>query len=229
MISRKREPSSIILFFGGCELTTKSELDILGVTFDSKLVWAKHISSVSKKAGQRLGAMRKVASKLDMKGRATIYKAQVRSIMEYACLSWMSASQTVLSQLDSIQRKALRIIGVNVADAAEKLAIDSLHHRRQVAATTVLYKMHTSHSPADLRAMLPSKYVRRRNTRSSTSMPTHALSMPAAKTSTLDRSFLHSAVRIWNSLPDAAVGTISVKGIQNFKCQVHQHLLLVPP
>lgn len=229
MISRKREPSSIRLFFGSCELTIKCELEILGVIFDSKLVFAKHISSVSKKAGQRLGAMRKVAGKLDMKGKATIYKAQVRSIMEYACLSWMSASQTLLSQLNAIQSKALRIIGVNDADAAENLAIDSLHHRRQVAATTLLYKMHTSHIPADLRALLPSQYIRRRNTRSSTFMPTHALSMPAAKTFTLDRSFLHSAIRIWNSLPDAAVGTISIKGIQNFKCQVHKHLLLVPP
>uniref|UniRef100_A0A3Q1FAW4 Reverse transcriptase domain-containing protein n=1 Tax=Acanthochromis polyacanthus TaxID=80966 RepID=A0A3Q1FAW4_9TELE len=38
MISRKRKPSTIRLFFGNCELTIKSELEILGVTFDSNNV-----------------------------------------------------------------------------------------------------------------------------------------------------------------------------------------------
>ena len=229
MLSRKRKPSNLNLHFGDCKLLVKSELEILGVTFDSKLVWSKHISSVCRKAGQRLGALRKVANKLDVKGKATVYKAQVRSVMEYACLSWMNASDSVLAQLDSIQRKALRIIGVDEAEAARNLAINSLHHRRQVAATTVLYKMHTAHSPADLRALLPSLYERRRCTRSSTSMPTHALSVPAAKTSTLDRSFLHSAIRVWNNLPDTTVGTISGSRLQAFKSQVHRHLIFVPP
>lgn len=224
VMSRKRNPSNPDLYFGNCKLDLKKELVILGVNIDSKLVWDKHLSTISNKAGQRLGALRKVASKLDKEGRATVYKAQVRSIMEYACLSWMNASQSVLSQLDSIQRKALRIIGVDEATAREKLAISSLHHRRQVAAATVLYKMHTSHSPADLRAMLPSSYERRRTTRSSLSMPAHAVSMPDARTYTLDRSFLHCAIRIWNSLPDAVVGNICDDGVQAFKSRVHKHL-----
>ena len=57
--------------------------------------------------------LRRVANKLDIRGRATVYKAQVRSVMEYALLSWTSASTTNLGLLDSIQRKALRIIGVS--------------------------------------------------------------------------------------------------------------------
>ncbi|XP_077980214.1 uncharacterized protein LOC144435497 [Glandiceps talaboti] len=145
--------------------------------------------------------------------------------MEYACLSWMSASPTVLSQLDSIQQKALRIIGVDKVTACKELAITSLQHRREVAAATVLYKMHTSHCPRDLQAMLPNMYTTRRTTRASTSMPDHALTMPTAKTSTLDRSFLHSAIRMWNNLPDVVVGKINSDGIQSFKCRVHKHLI----
>ncbi|CAH1240393.1 Hypp6008 [Branchiostoma lanceolatum] len=55
--------------------------------------------------------------------------------MEYAPLCWVSAPTTSLRLLDSIQRKALRIIGVN-----EK----QTDPRRQVAATALLYKMHTT-------------------------------------------------------------------------------------
>ena len=177
----------------------ETELSILGVAVDSKLLWTKHISNISKNAGQRLGALRKIANKLDTAGRATVYKAQIRSIMEHACLSWMSTSPTVLNQLDSIHQKALRIIAVNEATACTELAIPSLQHRREVAAVTVLYKMHTSHCPRDLQELLPCPYTSGRTTRASSSMPNNALTMPHAKTSTLDRTFLHSAISIWNA------------------------------
>ena len=126
--------------------------------------------------------------------------------MEHACLSWMSASPTVLNQLDSIQQKVLQIIGVNQATACTELAIPSLQHRRDVAAVTMLYKLHTS--PRNLQELLPCPYTSRRTTHASSSMPNHALAMPHAKTSTLDRTFLHSAIRIWNALPDTVVGKI---------------------
>ena len=225
VLSRKRTPSKLDLYFGDCRLPIVNDLDILGVTIDSKLTWSKHLSTISTRAGQKLGALRKVANKLDSEGRATVYKSQVRSVMEYASLSWINASPTILAQLDNIQKKALKVIGVDEATALSRLNITSLLHRRRVAATTVLYKMHTSHCPVDLAALLPPPYIRRRATRSSVSMPDHALSLPAARTRCLDRSFIHTAVPLWNSLPESIVGNITAEGIQSFKCRVHEHLL----
>jgi hypothetical protein len=196
VLSRKRTPSKLELYFGACKLPSVEELEILGVTIDSKLTWSKHISAISTKAGQKLGALRKVANKLDAKGRATVYKAQVRSIMEYASLSWINVSPTILNHLDNIQKKALKVIGVNEATALSQLNITSRLHRRQVAAATVLYKMQTSHCPQDLSALLPQPYIRRRATRSSVSMPDHALSLPTARTRCLDRSFIHTAIPV---------------------------------
>ena len=85
--------------------------------------------------------------------------------------------------------------------------------------------MHTSVCPYDLQAMLPPPYVRRRVTRSSLSMPDHALTIPDVKTHTLDRSFVHSATGVWNSLPEYVVREITDTGLQAFKCRVHEHLL----
>ena len=180
---------------------------------------------ISKTAGQRLAALRKISSILDSKGVATVYKAQVRSVMEYSSLCWLNASSTNLTLLDNIQKKALKIIRTDETSACAQLAITSLLHRRQVAATTLLYKMHTCHCPADLRAMLPPSFVMRRTTRTCLSMPNHALSLPAASTTSLDRSFLHTAVRIWNNVPDNVVCDIQDSGIQAFKCHLHKHLL----
>ncbi|XP_071823189.1 uncharacterized protein [Apostichopus japonicus] len=221
-ISRKRNPTKLDLMFGNTKLAEKEELEILGVTIDSKLTWAKHISKVSSRAGQKLGSLRKVANKLDIRGRATVYKAQVRSVMEYASLSWMSASPTTLGLLDSIQKKALRIIGTSEEKVRTELNISSLHQRRQVAAATVLYKMHTNSCPPDLKAMLPQPFVA---TRSSLSMPSHAFTVPVSRTVSTGRTFIPSAVQVWNSLPDSVVGDISDNGAQSFKCRVHQHLI----
>ena len=85
--------------------------------------------------------------------------------------------------------------------------------------------MHTSHCPRDLQALLPNPYTSRRTTRASSSMPDHAVAMPHAKTSTLDRTFLHSAIRIWNTLPDTVVGKIKSDSVQSFKQRVNKHML----
>ncbi len=187
-ISRKRAPTKLDVLFGHTKLAEKQELEILSITMDSKLTWTKHISNISSRAGQRLGALRRVANKVDTRGRATVYKSQVRSVMEYASLSWMSASQTTLGLLDSIQKKALRIIGTTEEEARSELNIPSVHQRRQVAAATVLYKMHTILFPPDLKALLPQPYVVRRATRSSLSMPFHALAVPTSRTVSTGRT-----------------------------------------
>ena len=143
--------------------------------------------------------------------------------MEYSCLAWMNASSTTLRQLDVIQKKALRIIGVDEVLALQHHAISKLSHRRTVAATTVLYKMHTPNCPVDLKALLPQAHTVGRITRRV--LPSHALAIPKANTKCLDRSFLHSAITTWNSLPPAAVGDIASSSVQAFKKRLNKHLL----
>ena len=64
--------------------------------------------------------------------------------------------------------------------------------------------------------MLPLPLERRHVNMASTSTPDHAVSIPVAKTHHLDRSFIHTASKVWNSLPDHAAGTISHYGAQLF-------------
>ncbi|KAI8519605.1 hypothetical protein Bbelb_028620 [Branchiostoma belcheri] len=39
------------------------------------------------------------------------------------------------------------------------------------------------------------------------------------------RTFIHTAVDIWNSLPDNVVGRITDNNLQSFKTRAHRHLL----
>ena len=78
------------------------------------------------RAGEKLGAHWRISDKLDPKGRSTVYRVQVKGVMEYAFLSWMSASPTHLTRLDKIQRKALEIISVDEVTARMEKGIPNL-------------------------------------------------------------------------------------------------------
>ena len=57
--SRTMHPQSPGLAVGGTVLKESDDLVILGVTFDFKMTFEKHIRSVSRAASQRLGILRK--------------------------------------------------------------------------------------------------------------------------------------------------------------------------
>ena len=57
--SRTMQPQSPALTIDGTVLKESDNLDIIGVTFNSKLIFEKHLLSVSRAASQRLGILRK--------------------------------------------------------------------------------------------------------------------------------------------------------------------------
>ena len=57
--SRTMHPQPPPLTIDGTVLKESDDLDILGVTFDSKLTFEKHLRSVSRASSQRLGILKK--------------------------------------------------------------------------------------------------------------------------------------------------------------------------
>ena len=57
--SRTLHPQSPSLTIGGTVLNESDDLVILGVTFDSKITFEKHLRTVSTAASKRLGILRK--------------------------------------------------------------------------------------------------------------------------------------------------------------------------
>ena len=77
------------------------DLVILGVTFDSKMTFEKHLSSVSIAASQRLGILRKcwrVFHDRPILGRC--FRGFVLSVLEYCSVVWCSAADTYLKLVD---------------------------------------------------------------------------------------------------------------------------------
>ena len=115
-------------------LRLDSYLDILGVTFDSKMKFEKHLCSVSRSASQRLGILRKscrVFHDRSLLGRC--FLRLVLPVLDYCSAVWCSAADTHLKLPDRLVTGASFLTGgVVVCDIA---------HRRFVAVLCMLYKI----------------------------------------------------------------------------------------
>ena len=94
-------PQSPPLTIGGTKLKESVDLVILGMTFDSKMTFEKHLRSVSIAASQRLGILRKsrrVFHDRLLLGRS--FRGFVLPVLEYCSAVWCSAADTHLKLLD---------------------------------------------------------------------------------------------------------------------------------
>ncbi|KAG0720554.1 hypothetical protein GWK47_048278 [Chionoecetes opilio] len=113
VISRSREDPWLLegrLKLGDDTLAIKNSITILGVEVDSRLRFDRHLETVARRASLRVTLLRRARHLLDADGLMRLYKAQVRPVMEYSPLTWMSSAQCRLSLLDKVQRRPERLI-----------------------------------------------------------------------------------------------------------------------
>lgn len=75
---------------------------------DSRLRFDRHLEKVARNASQKMTLLHQVKHHAD--GLLILYKAQVRPIMEYGLLTWVSSFFYHLDLLDNVQRRAERCI-----------------------------------------------------------------------------------------------------------------------
>ena len=222
VVSRTRQ--DIQLRFNGAALLPQEEVSILGVTYDSKLTFKSHISQLARTAAGKLTSLRRISWLLDCRGRELLYKAQVRSSLEYSCLAFGGAASSHLAKLDGVQRRAERIIFDHHPEQSGSL--QTLRHRRHVAGLTTLYKvqhMHTAH----LQQLHQPLHRPEVQTRGVVRAPS-ALVVPRSHTSHHQRQFIPSYVRMWNTLLswNKCPENLSVAecGVQRFKVCANEWL-----
>ena len=101
--SRTMHPQPPPLTIDGTVLKESVDLDILGVTFDSKLTFEKHLRSVSRAASERLGILRmswRLFHDRLLIGRC--FWGFVLPVLEYCSAVWFSAADTHLKLLDRV-------------------------------------------------------------------------------------------------------------------------------
>ena len=100
------------LTIGRTVVKESDDLVILGVTFDSKMAFEKHLRSVSRAASQRLGILGKSWQVIhDRLLFAICFRGFVLPVLEDCSAVWCSAADTHLRLMDRIVRGASFITG----------------------------------------------------------------------------------------------------------------------
>ena len=139
------------LFFYGTAIPERPKVKIVGVTLTYNMSWSDHVNGVISKAKRSIYLLRRAATVLNPVSRLVIYKSHIRSQMEYCCPLWMGADTVLLRKLDAIQSKAVRIIGVK----SVCVNLQSLGHRRSVAALCVMHRLVQKIAPQALHPLIP--------------------------------------------------------------------------
>jgi len=215
-----RSSASLQLNFNGDALAPGDEMEVLGVTYDRKLTFSSHIERLARQASGKLASLRRMSWLLDGRGLELLYKAQVRSSLEYAGLAWGGAATKHLALLDKVQDRAARLIRGSRAGPVPHL--HTLQHRRDVAGLTVVFKIQEKHV-SHLQELRQSHRRAQVTTRAVVLAPRELL-QPWCRTWHHQRQFINTYVGWWNTLLAAQTNFAGVS-IQGFKELVNDWLL----
>ena len=196
LISRTRRPTDITtnVRLGENILDPQEEIKVLGVKINKDLTFTGHVKEMAKRAAGRLTCLRRISHLLDESGRATLYKSQIRSVMEYSPLVWSSCPPSYLGLLDKVQRRAQHLLHQHTP-----VLLQPLQHRRDVSGLCVLYKVQRQYTPHLAPLQLPLAAPASHDTRA-THNRDYQLQVPFARTELYLRSFLPHYSRLWNKM-----------------------------
>ena len=110
--TRSRDPSKPHLYLGDTEIEVVEEFKFLGLIFDKRMTFKSHVLHLKKKCQKALDILRVVGHTdwgADKVTLLRLYRALVRSKLDYGCIVYGSASRSVLKLLDPIHHQGLRI------------------------------------------------------------------------------------------------------------------------
>lgn len=113
VFSRRNRPATLNLKLLNAPLEQVKEYTFLGVLFDARLSWLPHINKLRAECLRRISILRVLANHhwgANETVLLSVYRALVRSKLDYGCTVYGTARQSVLKRLDMIQHCSLRLI-----------------------------------------------------------------------------------------------------------------------
>ena len=93
----------------GSHVKDKKEPKLLAIKFDAFLYFEGHITSLCKKASQKLHALGRIVNYLDLSKRKFSMKAFITSQFSDCPILWMLRSRTLNNHSNKIHEKVLRL------------------------------------------------------------------------------------------------------------------------
>ena len=206
---RSKSPD-VPIFLHGCRIPQVCSHRHLGVTVTDSLTWADHVNTIVSKAAKRIGLLQRYRKRLPSLAIRHMYCVSIRPGLEYASAVWSGLSKVAASRLESIQRRAARLIsGITASSAVPhdivlaRAGLPTLSSRRQIELAVFGFKFaHSSKLPGHLLDCFQ-HWKTNKPSRSATLRRPASIRLPRAKKSILQHSPLYLSLSAYNALsPD---------------------------
>ena len=135
----------------GFQIKNSTEERLLGIKFDSKLSFENHVSSLCKKASQKLHALTRIVNYMNLSKRKALMKTFVISQFNYCPLVWMFHSRKLNHRINSIHERALRVTYQDYQSTFLQLLQKdnsvTIHQRNLQVLATEIFKAKNDLSP----------------------------------------------------------------------------------
>ena len=155
-----------VLKLAGHNIEVVKETKFLGLIWDSKLNFRAHITYLRQKCMKAMNILRVLAHTdwgADQTTLLQLYRALIRSKLDYGCIVYGSASFTDLAKLDTIQNQALRLcLGAFRSSPKASLAVQAneppLKYRREKLTLQYGLKLKANPKIPSHKSVFPTSY-----------------------------------------------------------------------
>ena len=125
-----------------CDIKNSECEKLLGVKFDNKLAFQKHITDVFKKDGRKTYALAIIAPYMDLSKQCMVMNAFFNLQFNYCPLIWMCHNRTTSRKINRLHERCLGII-YNDKQSSFKMLLDSsasIYDKNIQSLATEVYK-----------------------------------------------------------------------------------------
>ena len=200
-----------------------SEHRHLGVTIDDQLTWDKHVKTLSKSVARNVYLLSRLSHVTNSEACFFFFHAHVMSLINYASNLWDNCSGTHLTKLNSVHKRALKILRKVSSGSEEECAPQqplSLTNHLKYNKCILMHKIIHGKCPAYLEKTITSSSRYSINSRHMT------LIVPKPRIDLFKSSLEYSGVFCWNGLPKNLKQSFSTK---TFKDKLMSYLQSCDP
>ena len=210
--------NSTSLFINGAKIEEVDQHKILGVVIDNNLSWSSHISMICNILSKKVFQLSKIKHFLNLNCRRSFFNAYVESYINYASTVWDSASEKTLKPLQSLYRRAIKLIilkssSLTVSDY-KNLNILPIKMKLKFNKALFMFKIMSGFAPPSLRG----KFVTNSNRH------IQRVIVPLPRIDLFKTSFTYSGGCLWNELL-SSLKVDEIKSLPSFKKTYHSYLM----
>ena len=149
LILNSQEPNTLKI--GDLRLNNSLSEKILGITFDCKLKFNKHIEDICQKASQKINALARLAPYMGTTKKRIIMNTFFKSQFNYCPLVWMCCNRSLNTKINRLHERCLRIVYNDKKSNFNELLVKdgsvSIHHQNLQKLAVEMFKVSRGLSP----------------------------------------------------------------------------------